>query len=191
RAWGEQIAKDAGCITPETIEYSTISDSIKWLSKNDDGRGWYFKSDKYLGSDVTQGKRDAESMVRYLEFLKKKVGDNVKHILQEKLDGIDLSTACYWNGTMWIGPFEGTIEHKKFMDGDLGPSTGCSTNVVWFYDGYPKICDELHWTELTKAFRENKAPPGLYDINALICRKDGKARFLEWTPRTAELEGGR
>ena len=184
RHWGEQIALDAGCKTPQTIEHSTISQSIQWLSQNDDGRGWYFKSNKYLGADATQGKSSAEKMAQYLEFLKNKVGNNISHILQEKLDGVDISTACYWNGTSWVGPFEGTVEHKKFMYGDIGPSTGCCFNLVWFYqEEVPRLCKDLGWLNLTARFRKEQAPPGIYDINALVSKTDGKARFLEWTPR--------
>ena len=183
RQWGERIAKEVGGLMPETVEHTTISDSIKWLSKHDDGRGWYFKSNKYLGADATQGKPDVESMVRYLEFVKAKNGDRISHILQEKIDGVDISTAAYWGGRSWVYPLEGTIEHKKFMDNDIGPSTGCSFNVVWWYDNYPRIAEELRWNELAENFRKIGAPPGLYDINALVSKKDGHARFLEWTPR--------
>lgn len=184
RQWGERVAKKHGIWVPETIEHSSISDSIKWLSLHDDGRGWYFKPNKDLGTDTTQGKDNVEGLVRYLEHFQRKFGDRVSHILQEKLDGIDISTAAYWNGVSFIGPFEGTVEHKKFMNEDIGPSTGCSFNVVWFYhEEYPKIASELHWREIETEFRREQAPPGIYDINGLISRSDGHARFLEWTPR--------
>jgi phosphoribosylamine--glycine ligase len=184
RSFGESIAKRNGILVPETVEHTTLSQSIKWLSTHDDGRGWYFKPNKDLGTDTTQGKDTVEGLVRYLEFMQRKFGDRISHILQEKLDGVDISTACYWNGKSFVGPFEGTVEHKKFMNEDIGPSTGCSFNIVWFYQNdYPKIVQQLHWREIESEFRRNQAPPGVYDINALISKVDGKARFLEWTPR--------
>ena len=182
RVYGGRLSKEAGVVEPETQEHNSLSDSIKWLTKNDDGRGWYFKTDKYLDSDATQGADSVEQMVRYLEFMKTKYGDRIPNILQEKIKGVALSTACYWNGRAWLPPYEGTIEHKKFMDGDVGPSTGCSFNIIWFYDNFPRICKELQWEKVGEIFRKEEAPPGLYDINAQV-GNDGKAYFLEWTPR--------
>lgn len=183
REWGEEMARKAGVHIPETHPFTTLSASISWLKGHDDGRGWYFKADKYLGADATQGKGSTEGMIRYLEFVRAKHSDRIKHILQEKIDGMDLSTAAYWNGKTWLGPIEGTIEHKKVMNDDIGPSTGCSFNIIWFYENYPRICQELKWNELGEIFRGEQAPPGLYDVNALVAKDDGRAYFLEWTPR--------
>jgi phosphoribosylamine-glycine ligase len=109
-------------------------------------------------------------------------GDKIPNLLQRKIDGAAISTAAWWNGRTFIGPFEGTIEHKKFLNDELGPSTGCSFNAAWFYDDdVPKIAEELGWENLGPIFREHEAPPGLYDINAVV--NEGKAYFLEWTPR--------
>jgi hypothetical protein len=54
---------------------------------------------------------------------------------------------------------------------------------VWFYqEENPRIAQELHWEELTQAFRKYGAAPGLYDVNAVVTA-DGEVYFLEWTPR--------
>ena len=47
----------------------------------------------------------------------------------------------------------------------------------------PRIAEELKWDAVASFFRHSQAPPGLYDINALISDEDGEAYFLEWTPR--------
>lgn len=181
RAFGEMIAKRIGCETPERKAFSSISQAIVF-AKTVGETGWYFKSDTYLKGDATYGAENAEDLVRYLEHVRECYGDNVKNLLQKKIDGVALSTACWWNGTAFIGPYEATIEHKKLMDGDVGPSTGCSFNAVWFYDvDIPEIANALGWENLTQVFREYQAPPGLYDINAVV--KDGQAYYLEFTPR--------
>jgi hypothetical protein len=76
------------------------------------------------------------------------------------------------------------------MDGDVGPSTGCSFNAVWMYEAEaPKVVQSLKWDALNGLFQRFDAPPGIYDINAIIAEKDGpwgpggEAYFLEWTPR--------
>jgi hypothetical protein len=68
------------------------------------------------------------------------------------------------------------------MNGDIGPATGCSFNTVWFYEEIePEIARHLKYKELEGVFRSKNAPPGLYDINAIL-NNEG-AWFLEWTPR--------
>ena len=82
----------------------------------------------------------------------------------------------------FVGPFEGTYENKKFMNDDVGPSTGCALNAVWFYEMEPSVATSLGWANLESIFRQHRAPPGLYDINAVI-DENGDAWFLEWTSR--------
>ena len=181
RAFGESIAQRIGCKIPEHKEFSSIGQAIAFAKTVGD-EPWYFKTDKYLKGDATHGAEDSEDLVRYLEHVRECYGDNIKNLLQKKIDGTAISTACWWNGNAFIPPFEGTIEHKAFMDGDIGPSTGCALNVVWFYDDdMPEVARKLGWENLAPVFREYDAPPGLYDINAVV--KDGEAYFLEWTPR--------
>lgn len=188
RIFGEQIAKEAGCRIPPTKTFSTIGQAIAFAKTVGD-EGWYFKSDKYLESDATYGAKDSEDMVRYLEGTREEFGDSIPCMLQQKIPGVALSTARWWNGRTWVGPYESTIEHKKFMNDDLGPSTGCSFNCVWFYDTEPKVAKSLKWENLTPLFLKHKAPAGLYDINAIVAEKPGpwgpggEAYYLEFTPR--------
>lgn len=180
RAFGESVAAAIGCATPEKHDFTTVGQAIAF-AKTMKG-GWYFKSDTYLKSDATYGSDNPEEMVRYLEFLRECYGDRVKNMMQKKIDGAALSTGCWWNGRTFVGPFEGTIERKKFLNDDLGPATGCSLNAVWFYDDdEPTIAKALGWKNLEAVFRKYNAPPCLYDMNGIV--KQGKAYFLEWTPR--------
>ena len=80
--------------------------------------------------------------------------------MQKLIDGkgADLSTARWWNGRAWIGPYELDIEKKRFMDGNLGKSTGCALNAIWF-DADPRTAKELNWEALTEHFLQNEAPP--------------------------------
>ncbi|HEV3153298.1 MAG TPA: hypothetical protein VGZ02_05825 [Candidatus Baltobacteraceae bacterium] len=144
--------------------------------------GWAWKPDRDLGSSYSYV-GDTEKVVSFCKrTVIPKVGDNVKCIVQERIPGVALSTARWWNGTQWTGPYEATLEEKKFMDGDVGPATGCALNTLWFYDeDEPKIAKALKWESLAESFRGKEAPPGLYDINAIV-NKQG-AYFLEWTPR--------
>lgn len=185
RAWGEELAKSVGILCPPTKEFSTISAAIDFLKSNPkqecgDG-GWAFKVSKDIGCDTTLVAKDTQRILDHMEHVRSRFHDNLKCIIQEKIDGVAVSTARWWNGRAWVGPYEGTIENKKLMNDNLGPSTGCSFCVVWFYETTPKIAEDLHWEELAGIFIKNKALPGLYDINAIV--NDKGAWFLEWTPR--------
>lgn len=188
RKFGEKIAQIIGCHIPPTKQFGSVSETIAFAQTIGKDK-WYFKSDKYLESDATHG-GDGEEMVRYLTHLRAKYGDAIPNIMQQSVPGVAISTACWWNGRSFVPPYEATIEHKKFMDGDVGPSTGACFNAVWFYESEtPKIVKSLKWDALGPIFGRFEAPPGLYDINAIIAEKSGpwgpagEAYFLEWTPR--------
>jgi len=89
----------------------------------------------------------------------------------------------WFNGKEFVGPFEGDIEHKKLLNDDVGPSTGCSLNVVWFYpDETSFIANKLGWDNLAEILRKHDAPPCCYDMNSVITA-DGDCFFLEWCAR--------
>lgn len=180
RRFGTSIAEQAGCNIPPYEEFESLSECKKWAEKLGDV-GVYFKSDKFIDSDATQSCRNGEDLVRYLDHLRTKTGDRTKCIVQQKIEGVAFSTAQWYNGRAFIGPIEHTIEHKKFCNDDIGPATGCALNAVWFTPE-SKTAESIGWANLEPIFRENNAPPGLYDINAVV-DKQGTAWYLEFTPR--------
>ena len=182
RNWSSQLVEDIGIRVPEYKSFNTIGATRNFLKSNK--KDWVFKSNKYIDASATYMAHNTQDMEKYLEYLQSKHGDNVSNILQEKLDGFALSTARWWNGNSWAGPYESTLEHKKLMDGDIGPATGCSLNMITFYKSdTPSIAKALKFEELGEKFRNEQASPGLYDINALLSEDDGEPYFLEFTPR--------
>lgn len=186
RPYGVSVAEDAGIRTPPTFEFSSIGDAIDFC-KGHPKDDYYFKSTGYISSDATQG-GSGETLVRYLKNLREDYGNNKRNIVQRKIPGIALSSAMWWNGSTFLQPVEHTIEHKKAWNDDLGPSTGCSFNVVWM-DHDSKLFKDLHFEKLAEEFKRKKAPPCLYDVNSIVAEKDGPwgpggvPYFLEWTPR--------
>lgn len=182
RLFGFKIAEEAGCSLPPYEDFKTISDAIAFARTLGD-TATFWKTDKYLESDATRGTRNGEELVAYLEGVRRNFGENIPSIIQQKIEGVALSTARWWNGRAWTGRFEGDIEHKKAFNDELGPSTGCSFDAVWFYESdTPPIASALGWEMIGKVFAQQEAPPGVYDINA-VCDAEGRAHFLEWTPR--------
>jgi phosphoribosylamine--glycine ligase len=182
RGWAEGLATAGGCKAPKTYPFKTIRDSVKFLESRS-GK-FYFKTDKDLGAALTYSD-EAEYLADYLEnYIIPTYGDNISHILQEAMDGIALSTARFWNGRSFVGPYEGTMERKKLLVDDIGPATGCSFNALWYYwDDQPKIAEALRFEKLAETWRREEASPGIYDINALISEDDEEPYFLEFTPR--------
>jgi phosphoribosylamine--glycine ligase len=180
RGFGQGIAEEAGAQLPPYQEFSSLSDVKKYAKSLD--KTVFFKTDRFITSDTTHQCDDGDALVAFINHLREEgVRDATRCILQEKIEGIPISTARWWNGRTFVGPYETTIEHKALMNDDVGPTTGCSINAVWFSD-VNKVAESLGWDNLAIRFREENAPPCLYDINAVV-DEGGQAWFLEWTPR--------
>jgi len=111
-------------------------------------------------------------------FLQERGNELTPCIIQEQVDGIEISTEGWFNGREWVKPFNHTFEKKRFMEGDKGPNTGCMGNVVW----------TTKEDKLTKALLTPLAPllskvnyVGPLDVNCIVNQKE--CYFLEFTPR--------
>jgi phosphoribosylamine-glycine ligase len=182
RSYGQDIARSAGAQLPEYEEFASIAEAMAHAKAGKVKGEVFFKTDRYLDSDATHKAEDGDDLTDYLTELTTRYGSRGRCILQECIEGVAISTALWWDGRMFCSPYLGTIEHKKFLSGDLGPATGCSFNATWWYGGTPQIGADLGMERLAPLFMREQAPPGIYDINAMV---DGQGRswFLEWTPR--------
>lgn len=99
-------------------------------------------------------------------------------LFQEVVEGIEVSTEGWFNGTDWITPFNHTFEEKKLMPGNTGPGTGCMGNVV-----IPAQHDKLVKETLEKMtpFLRKAGYRGPLDINCIV--NQDTAYFLEFTCR--------
>jgi len=185
RPFGAALAEEMGAILPDTSEFTTVSDAIAYAADLGE-TPTYFKSNRYLDADATYGARDGEDLAEYLTHIRARYGDHMRCIVQDKIDGVSISTAAWFNGREFILPHAGTIEHKKFLSDDLGPSTGCALNVTWFYPESSErgstIGDALGFDKLAEILRRHEAPPGIYDANAVV-DDEGDPFFLEWCCR--------
>lgn len=182
RVYAMKLAEHCGMAVPEYKEFGSLTDSMAFVKSQPEDVRWFFKTDRDLGPSLTCGGK-REALLARLQYVRAKKGDRIKHILQKGVDGIALSTAGYWNGSTFLRPWEGTLERKEFGNDDTGPKTGCSMNAVWFYPNETKVVEELHFDKLAEVFRRFDCPPGIVDVNAQLSFEDGKAYFLEFTPR--------
>lgn len=186
RGFGTAFAQKCGLQCPPERRFTTISAAIAWLKTNPkqaagDG-GWAWKPYQNLGPEASICVGSVSEAIDELQNVQRSKGDTHTGIVQERIPGVAMSTNVWWNGASFTGPYLGTLEKKKLMNDELGPTTGCSMNLVWMYQhAYPKAARALNYACVEDAFRKVHAPSGLYDINAVFNR-DG-AWFLEWTPR--------
>lgn len=99
-------------------------------------------------------------------------------IVQETVEGVEISTEGWFNGKEWVKPFNHTIEKKRLMEGDKGAQTGCMGNVVWSSTGN-KLTE--HVIEPLSPLLEKVSYVGPLDMNCIVNEQD--AYFLEFTAR--------
>lgn len=170
RVKGMELFKCAGITTPETLSFPRPSacEVPDWED------GWVLKCCGNIGNDKTTLVTDKRLWKHSLA----KLPADVPLICQRIVDGVEVSTEGWFNGERFVRPFNHTFEEKKFLTGNLGPTTGCEGNVV--------IQSESN--HLTKATIERVEPflkllgyRGPFDVNCIVNESDAHA--LEVTGR--------
>ena len=174
RQKGTELMQKAGITVPETWSFKSVEEGKKFIKA---------KRDRYvlkpLGNQDTMWTYvaqmdDSKDLVYMMDTAPLPDG----YELQKFIDGIEVSTEGWFDGEKFVGPFNHTMERKRFMDRDKGPSTGCMGNVVWFADG-----DKLVEQTLMKVqpYLNKMAYVGPIDINCIVTKD--KAYGIEWTAR--------
>lgn len=182
RSYGAKVAKQYGIACPETTEFKNVDEAMAFVKKNN--KAYAIKMDSNAGGEsASYVSKDAGDMIDYLQQQKEsgKIDGNT-FIVQEKIDGSEVSTECWFSGGTPCFPSNSTWETKKLLAGELGVRTGCETSVVCHYEGRDsKLADQtvLKLSPLLKYAKYS----GPFDVNTIVSEKDHKAYFLEFTPR--------
>lgn len=180
RNYGNDFMKDHGIAVPPTYEIHSFEELRDFLYKNE-GKRFVFKPDGNLETDLTIVPSSWEGLVRSIPYIEEKVPKDTEFQLQEFVDGVEMSTEAWFNGTKFLQPINSTMEEKKFMEGDLGPNTGCMGNVVWAWD---HETSEFLYNYIFQPLEEELMEAGYVgplDING-IWNEEG-IHGLEWTAR--------
>jgi len=175
REYGEKVARSLMEIeVPESTLISDKAGLIKVLEEAD--KAMVIKP---LGNKATRFTLVSEDKRnRPLLSLAKNIGgDLLPLLLQEKIDGIEVSTEGWFNGEDFV-LFNHTLEHKRLMEGELGPMTGCMGNVVWDCEADKLVEQTL--LPLVPLLEKVKYK-GPIDVNCIVTEQ--AAHFLEFTAR--------
>jgi len=176
REYGQKVCKSLLKIkTPKSITLNTVEELMDYLDKSTSPQVI-----KPLGNApvyLTLVSSDSENRT-LKSFVKERGEELVPCLVQEQVEGIEISTEGWFNGKEWIKPFNHTFEKKRFMEEDKGPNTGCMGNVVFTTEG-DKLVEQtlIPLTPLLKKV----GYLGPLDVNCIV--DQDKAYFLEFTPR--------
>jgi len=133
-------------------------------------------------TDLTYVSSSWEDMLRELDIIRTLLPQQrMPVVLEDFVGGVELSFEGWWDGKQFLRPFNCTFEEKKFMNGGLGPNTGCAGNVVMTVPSTtPRIYEAtLQRIEPILAASRYVGP---VDVNTIL-DEHGDIYFLEFTPR--------
>jgi phosphoribosylamine--glycine ligase len=179
RQFGLDTMKYVGIKIPLSEEFKDFNDALPFLEKYKDKKFVFKPSGDHLPCKLTYCSQDNEELLNYMKFVEEKFGSEIESfVLQEFVEGALVSSEIFFDGEKVVGIPNHTVEAKKFMNDDLGPSTGCSGNLVWLADDSKIV--ELGIMKMTELLAQEQFC-GQIDLNAVV-NKDG-VYGLEFTPR--------
>jgi phosphoribosylamine--glycine ligase len=177
RNFGFEMMKKCGIKVPEYKEFTDYKLAKQYIESSE--ARLVFKPNGSMPCKLTYCSCNGDELIAYLTFIEKRFSKEIdSFILQEFIEGVVVSSEFFCDGEKFISPANHTVEVKKIMNDDLGPSTGCSGNTTW-----PCSDDRIIKEGIKKAEQLCKQHNfvGNIDLNAVV-NSDG-VYGLEWTPR--------
>jgi phosphoribosylamine---glycine ligase len=180
RAYAQSTFDKAGISTPNTEYFKDWEEARVYVEAQSERL--VFKPEGELSGVVpSYVSYDQEDMLEMLEFFKGQQGKGVPEFaIQHFIEGTCVSSEAWFTGEGFLRPFNHTIERKQLMNGDLGPSGGCTGNLVWACDDDEcPLCTAT--LEKLEEFLRSVNYVGAIDVNAVVGESGIFA--LEFTPR--------
>lgn len=181
RDFGAQEMKAAGLTIPDSWEFNSFEDAIKFVQEHPDryvvkpsGKAQHDKVLSFVGHE-----EDGKDVVAILERYRKGWSTKVRTLqIQKFLTGIEVAVGGYFNGTEFVQPVCVNFEHKKLFPGEIGPATGeMGTAITW--TGPNRLYHET--IEKMTAKLRDSGFTGYFDINCIATPRG--IYPLEMTPR--------
>ena len=178
RQFGIEVMEEVGINVPFYEEFDNIGEAKRFVKKTN--KTYVFKPNAEgveQDTAATYVSSSADDLINYLDRLGS-LSSGASFILQEVVQGTEVSTEAYFNGEEFF-LINATLEEKKFMNDGKGPNTGCAGNLVWVYDQPPALFKQ--GLGLMKDFLHQYDYHGMIDLNTIVT--GNKIYGLEWTPR--------
>lgn len=181
RDFGFKTMQNCGIRVPKTFNFTKgeVEKAKSFAAENSKMKLVFKPSGDEIPSKLTYVSSDTEDLVNYLDFVFQYYPNISEFVLQEFVEGVLVSSEFWCDGESFLWPGNHTVEVKKFMNNDIGPSTGCSGNVVWAEDDYCWILREGVGRIEDMCVKEGYVGP--IDLNAILAGDE--LYGLEWTPR--------
>lgn len=167
-----------GIRAPRSFAFKNLKDAAGFASEH--SKLLVLKPNDNKNAAYTYVPKSQDELIGFIKHLKIDMKVDGKVLLQEYVDGTEVSTEIWYAGGRPVAMPNSTLETKKLMSGDVGPSTGCQTSLVF---AYPKREPKLVQQSLKKMslFLERTKYTGPLDINGIV--RKGRFYGLEFTPR--------
>ena len=182
RAYGMRMMEAHGIDTPPWRLFRSTREAARFAGSY--GRPLVLKPNgKRAPSHLTfvAEEEDNSDLIPMLDVAKRSnpTLESEGFLLQEKVDGIEMSAGSYFNGLTFSQPVMCTFENKKLAPQPwAGPGTGeMGSHAFWAYS--PKLFREV--TEKMAPHLREINYRGDFDINCIITKRGPLA--LEMTPR--------
>ena len=126
RPFGAKVMKTVGINYPISNVFTNYKKAIAFVKSS--GRTYVYKPSGNQPTTTTYVAQGVDDLIGMLEFYSKDIHEEFE--LQEKVDGIEISSELWFNGKEVVN-VNHTMEEKALMEGGKGPKTGCMGSVVW------------------------------------------------------------
>jgi phosphoribosylamine---glycine ligase len=179
REFASEVMDACGIDQPKSRSFTDWDTATEFIEASED-RLVFKPSGKLSGVVPSYCPSSNKELLESIEHFKTLVGSaQPEFTLQEFIEGVCVSTEGWFDGEKFLAPFNHTIERKHFLNGDIGPSGGCTGNLVWPCDASDPIVGRTV-LRLEPFLREHKYR-GAIDVNAVVNEEGVYA--LEFTPR--------
>ncbi len=176
RNYGIEVMKQCGIKVPKFEEFTDFNKAKEYIEY---GKNHLVFKPNNAPTKLTYVAKTEHELIEYLIFIESKYKNEIKSfIIQEFLEGIPVSSEFFCDGENFLFPGNHTVEVKKFMNNDLGPSSGCSGNITWPCEDDYIIKSGIKKLELI--CRENQLI-GQIDLNTIVNERG--VYGLEFTAR--------
>lgn len=173
RPYGAKVMKTMNINTPKTTVFTDYPKAIRFVEENN--KAYVYKPSGNQNTTTTYVAEGADDMIGMLEYYS---GIKEEFELQEKVDGIEVSSELWFNGKDVIN-VNHTMEEKSLMEGGKGPKAGCMGSVVCIGSLTSKLCIEGIGRMLPALKKLGYRGP--IDLNTIVTKD--KLYGLEFTAR--------